>query len=343
MKRVDRSVVFLTLSALDTLATAIGVFVLLVAFLMPYYQNSFDLETTLAEARVGHETTAAELDDVKKRIAEDSAKANELLAEASQVSAKAASLEARAVPRPPKRPPAAPAGETVVQELDLVFIIDTTASMTPVLIQLTRSMASLVRILEQLVPSVRIGVVAYRDYDSEPPLIRTLPLTGTRQALDEILSFVASLRASRVPSGDLQEAVYLGITTAGALSLRPSARQALVVIGDAATHYNEQAECLEYVRHFVAGSAKRTLSALFTETMSSLAFGNIDRAFLVQLAAAGNGNFTDHAASMTESILLSVLVEHQYTQAGTLGQEVRAGTAPSGREASTQLHGGPAK
>jgi hypothetical protein len=308
VKRVDRNVIFLTLSALDTLAAAIGVFVLLVAFLMPYYQNSFELETTLAKARVAHETTAAELDDVKKKIAEDNAKAAELLAEANRVSVKAAALEARAVPRPPKRPPTPPAGETVVQELDLVFIIDTTASMTPVLTQLTRSMASLVRILEQLVPSVRIGVVAYRDYDTEPPLIRTLPLTGTREALDEIVSFVASLRAARLPS-DIEEAMYLGITTAGALSFRPSARQALVVIGDAATHDYEQAECLEYVRHFVAGSAKRTLSALFTETPTSLSVGNIDRAFFVKLAAAGNGNLTDHAASMTESVLLSVLVD----------------------------------
>ena len=309
MKRADRSVVFLTLSALDTLATAIGVFVLLVAFLMPYYQNSFDFETTLAEARAAHATTAAELDDVKERIAEDSARGAELLAEALRISARAAALEARAVPRPPKRPPAPPAGETVVQELDLVFVIDTTASMTPVLTQLTRSMASLVRILEQLVPSVRIGVVAYRDYDAEPPLLRTLPLTGTRGGLDEILSFVASLRVSRVSSGDLQEAVYLGIATAASLPFRPSARQALVVIGDAATHYNEQAECLAYVRHFVAESPKRTLSALFTTTLSSLAAGNADRAFFVKLAEAGNGNFTDHAASMTESVLLSVLTD----------------------------------
>jgi hypothetical protein len=309
VKRADRSVVFLTLSALDTLAAAIGVFVLLVAFLMPYYQNSFDLETTLAETRVAHETTAAELDDVKKQIAEDNARAAELLAEASRVSAKAASLEARAVPRPTTRPPTPPAGETVVQELDLVFIIDTTASMTPVLTQLTRSMASLVRILEQLVPSLRIGVVAYRDYDTDPPLIRTLPLTETRVALDEILSFVASLRVSQVSSGDIQEAVYTGITTAGAFAFRPAARQALVLIGDAAAHFNEQAECLDYVRQFVAGSPKRTLSALFTETPSSLAFGNMDRAFFVKLAAAGNGNLTDHAASMTESVLLSVLVD----------------------------------
>ena len=49
------------MSALDTLATAIGVFVLLVALLMPYYQNSFDLEETIVQLRVAHEQNAAQL------------------------------------------------------------------------------------------------------------------------------------------------------------------------------------------------------------------------------------------------------------------------------------------
>ena len=87
MKRVDRSVVLLTMSALDTLATAIGVFVLLVALLMPYYQNSFDLEETIVQLRVAHEQNAAQLEGTQERIAEESAKADAALMEAQQVSA----------------------------------------------------------------------------------------------------------------------------------------------------------------------------------------------------------------------------------------------------------------
>src|SRR5262245_27187040 len=103
MKRVDRTIVFLTLSALDTLATAIGVFVLLVAFLMPYYQNSFDLESTLESTRVAHERSAAQLEGVQAQLAEETAKAATATAEASAVTARLAALQKPAVP-PPRKP-----------------------------------------------------------------------------------------------------------------------------------------------------------------------------------------------------------------------------------------------
>ena len=307
MKRLDRGVEFLTLSALDTLATAIGVFVLLVAFLMPYYQNTFDLESTIEAARAAQETTAAQLDDVKERIAEESERAGAALAQTEQISAKLASLAVRPAPRPTAQPPAPPSG-TMVKALDLVFVVDTTASMGRVLEQMTRSMASIVRILERLSPSVRVGVVAYRDYDAEPPLIRALGLTETREALPQIIDFVASLRASRISSGDIEEAVYLGIRTATAMPFRADARQAIVVIGDAATHPWELAECLAHLERFVESAPGRTVSGLFVSTLSSQRLGDRDRAFFVRVAEAGRGSFTDHAASMTESILLSVLV-----------------------------------
>jgi hypothetical protein len=309
VKRIDRTIVFLTLSALDTLATAIGVFVLLVAFLMPYYRNSFDLEAELDLTRVAQEQNAAQLEGLKERLAEETEKAATAMAEARTVAARAASLQKHAVVPPPPRPAPEPRGQPVVAELDLVFAIDTTASMGPIINEVARSMASIVRILERLVPSVRIGVVAYRDWDAEPPVIMTLPLTPTQDELRRILTFVGSLRESRIGSYPIQEELRLGLYTAMAMSLRPSARQAIVVIGDAAAHIPVQAETLERARAFVEASNKRTISALFTTTPSSLSAGNVDRAFFVRLAEAGHGVFTDHVGSMTESILLSVLAE----------------------------------
>lgn len=309
MKRVDRTIVFLTLSALDTLATAIGVFVLLVAFLMPYYRNSFDLEAALELTRVAHEQNAAQLEEVQARLAEETEKAATALAEARSVTARAAALQKREAPTPPKRPATEPRGQPVATELDLVFAIDTTASMGPVLRELAQSMASIVRILERLVPSVRIGVVAYRDWDAEPPMIMTLPLTSTQDELGRILSFVQALRVSRLGSYPIQEELRLGLYTAMSLSFRPSARQAIVVIGDAAAHIPVQGETLERARRFVAQGDRRTISALFVTTPSSLSIGNADRAFFIQLAQAGRGVFTDHVGSMIESILLSLLAE----------------------------------
>jgi hypothetical protein len=309
VKRVDRTIVFLTLSALDTLATAIGVFVLLVAFLMPYYQNSFDLESTLEATRVAHEQKAAQLDDVQAQLAEETQKAATATAEAQAITMRIAALQKQTAVPPPKRPAPQPRGEPVVAELDLVFAIDTTASMGPILNEVSRSMASIVRILESLVPSVRIGVVAYRDWDAEPPVIMTLPLTSTRDELQRVLTFVGNLRESRLGSYPIQEELRLGLYTAMALPWRPSARQAIVVIGDAAAHIPVQAETLDRARAFAEVSQRRTISALFTTTPSSLSIGNADRAFFVKLAEAGRGVFTDHVGRMTESILLSVLAE----------------------------------
>ena len=309
MKRVDRTIVFLTLSALDTLATAIGVFVLLVAFLMPYYQNSFDLESTLDAARVAHEQNAAQLEDVQAQLAEETAKAATATAQAQAITARIAALQKQVATPPPRKPAPQPTGQPVVAELDLVFAIDTTASMGPVLNEVARSMASIVRILEALVPSVRIGVVAYRDWDAEPPVIMSLPLTSTREELQRILTFVGGLRESRIGSYPLQEELRLGLYTAMAMPLRPSARQAIVVIGDAAAHIQVQGETLDRARDFAAASDKRTISALFTTTPSSLSAGNSDRPFFIRLAEVGRGVFADQVGSMTESILLSVLAE----------------------------------
>jgi hypothetical protein len=309
MRRVRREVALFSLSALDALAMATGVFALLIVLLMPYYRNSFDERARLEGLRADVESTTADLDDLKQRVEEEAARAARALAETERISKLAASIEKSAVPRPTPRPKERPTAEAVTAELDLVFVVDTTTSMTPVLQQMTRSMASLVRILERLVPSVRVGIVAYRDYDAEPPLLRSLPPTRTKEELPQILSFVGDLRASRVSSGTIQEAVYAGMQVATALPFRPKARQAIVLVGDAAAHAREQPACLAHIARFVSEVPNRTVSALFVTTPSSLRAGNMDRGFFIEIAKAGRGNFTDFAASMTESVLMSVLTD----------------------------------
>ena len=200
------------MSALDTLATAIGVFVLLVALLMPYYQNSFDLEETITELRVAHEQNAAQLEGVKERIAEESAKADAALSEAEQVSAKAAAIEA-SMQRQPKPSPK-PADDTkgrVVDALDLIFVIDSTASMTPVIADLASSLASVVRVLERMVPSIRIGVAAYNDRDTGQVPVAILPPTSANEHLDRVIAFLERLQASTIGSRTIEEDVHLGI------------------------------------------------------------------------------------------------------------------------------------
>ena len=75
MKRPNRDIALFTLSALDALACATGVFVLLLVVLMPYYRNNFDSRAALEGLRAGIETTTAELDDVKERLTDEEAAA----------------------------------------------------------------------------------------------------------------------------------------------------------------------------------------------------------------------------------------------------------------------------
>lgn len=309
MKRVDRSIVLLTMSALDTLATAIGVFVLLVALLMPYYQNSFDLEATITQLRVAHERSSAELENVKEQIAEESAKADAALMQAQQVSAQAAAIEAKVQRQPEPSPRLADGTKArVVDALDLVFVIDTTASMGPVIGEVAMSLTSVVRVLERMVPSIRIGVSAYNDRDTGQIPVVVLPLTSANEHLDRVLAFLEQLSSSTVGSRTIEEDVGLGLEAAMLMNLRPDVRQTFVLIGDASVHLELVQETLYQVRNFVAGHKQRTISALYVPTPSSIEHGeDIPITFFRAVAEAGKGNYTDHTGSMMESVLLSVL------------------------------------
>jgi hypothetical protein len=82
--------------------------------------------------RVAHEQNAAQLEDVKDQIAEESSKAAAALSEAQKVSAGAAAIEATIQRQPEPSPKLADDTKgRVIDALDLVFVIDTTASMTP--------------------------------------------------------------------------------------------------------------------------------------------------------------------------------------------------------------------
>jgi von Willebrand factor type A domain-containing protein len=309
MKRVDRSIVLLTMSALDTLATAIGVFVLLVALLMPYYQNSFDLEATITQLRVAHERSSAELENVKEQIAEESTNADAALMEAQQVSAQAAAIDAKVQHQPEPSPKLADATKArVVDALDLVFVIDTTASMGPVIGDVAMSLTSVVRVLQRMVPSIRIGVSAYNDRDTGQIPVVVLPLTSANEHLDRVLAFLEQLSSSTVGSRTIEEDVGLGLEAAMLMNLRPDVRQTFVLIGDASVHLELVQETLYRVRNFVAGHKQRTISALYVPTPSSIAHGeDIPITFFRAVAEAGKGNYSEHTGSMMESVLLSVL------------------------------------
>ena len=331
MRRPRRELAPFSMSALDVLAMSTGVFVLLLVMMIPYYRKTLDAEARLQQLRTMITAIEAAAADVAAAAASAESEAVALTGEVSRLTAAAKALEQRAArdraaqpripkpappkpqPAPPKSPPVPALGTPVAGELDLVFVIDRTASMTPAIGELALDLSSIVRVLERLVPSLRIGVVAYSDRDTGQNPITVLPLTATGSSLPRILQFVQELRASTISSRTPEEDVYLGLQTAISFVFRPTAIQSLVLIGDAEAHPDEMAPALQLVRSFVARGTsagfKRTVSALFVTTPGSLLRGQIDRSFFQNVAAAGNGTFTDHAGSMIDSVLASVLIE----------------------------------
>jgi hypothetical protein len=323
MRRPREPQIF-SLSALDVLAMATGVFVLILVMLMPYYRRTFDANAELDGVRAASAAMVAEADELQRVAARDLAAVAQSRAAAERLRRQAAALGSSAAARMSEAEAAAQTAaadlrrveemratveKRVIEELDLVFVVDTSVSMGPALEEITYSMRGIVRILERLVPAVRIGFVAYRDRDTGLPPLITLWLTPTDTALEQVIRFVENLEISPRPSPTTEEDLYLGLVKALSMPLRASAKQAIVVIGDAAAHPHEQARALARATQFAHGGERRNISALFVTTPGSLRRGNIDREFFVALAQAGEGEFTDHAGRMIEDVLLSVLID----------------------------------
>jgi von Willebrand factor type A domain len=314
MRRPNREISIFTLSALDVLAMSAGVFVLLLVMLMPYHRKVLDAHAALEAARIADADTVARVQTLEELGTLQRAEAEAAEAEAAALQSQAANLEAAVAERrqQARTRAAAPEGDVtapVIEAIDLIFVIDTTASMEPVLREVSHSLRGIVRILERLVPSVRVGVVAYNDRDTGQVPVVTLPPTPTDHGLARIVAFIERLSASTIGSRTVDEDLYLGLGTATALPLRLEAKQAIVVIGDAEAHPHEQAQALFRAQTFVDGHANRTISTLFVTTPSSLMHGNVARNFFAALANAGGGSFNDHAGSMIEGVLLSVFVD----------------------------------
>jgi hypothetical protein len=291
---------------------ATGVFVLLLVMLMPYYRKTMDAHAEIEAARVAEAAAHAEVQSLETTTARYREQAGAAAAEAAELDARAAALEQAArqklAPRPLVREGPDPRDQ-VIEALDLMFVIDTTASMTPVIRELAVSIRGIVRILERLVPSVRIGVSAYKDRDTGLPPVVTFPLTEAEPYLPRIVGFIDSLDASPVGSRTIEEDVHLGLEAATMMRWRPDAKQVLVLIGDAAAHPENVNETFWRVQHFAQESELRSISTLFITTPSSLSAGQSARPYFQALAKAANGTFNDHTGSMIESVLLSVLEE----------------------------------
>ncbi len=116
------------------------------------------------------------------------------------------------------------------RDLDLVIVMDATASMIPMVNQARAGIDSLILFMSDISRQMRIAFVAYRDHDNEPvwdghPF--TTDITSIRKYLFDL----------RITGGaDYPEAVLEGLTACGKLDWNKKAEREVVLVGDAPPH-----------------------------------------------------------------------------------------------------------
>ncbi len=170
--------------------------------------------------------------------------------------------------------------------LDMVFVVDCTASMDKFIAQARATIDDIIGDLSAVVPDLRVGLVAYRD-QQDLWTTRKSDLTDNRYLIH---NFLLDLQADG--GGDFEEAVQEGLRVAiHDLSWRPDSRRVLLLVGDAPAHAQDEPVALSLVRGF-ARERDAALSVLYTGGTGTAALAERDRAVresFTALVRAGGG------------------------------------------------------
>ena len=131
--------------------------------------------------------------------------------------------------------------------LDVVFVFDTTHSMQSFLLEVKRKIEGLALAFRKLVPTSRIGLVAYQDDDAESRfLTRIEPLTFGTVSLSGFLQQIDAWGGT-----DLEEAVDVALREAiENMPWAEKSKKFILLIGDAPPHAEDLPETLRLVEHF---------------------------------------------------------------------------------------------
>jgi hypothetical protein len=131
--------------------------------------------------------------------------------------------------------------------LDVAIVIDSTGSMQNIIDDLKRRLTDITRTMQRLVPTARIGAVAYRDRDtgnvataprqSEDFVVKWTDLTFN---VSKVQTFLGGIVAEG--GGDWKEAVKEGLECAmKQLKWRADAKKAIIVVGSSPPHDEDNA------------------------------------------------------------------------------------------------------
>lgn len=135
--------------------------------------------------------------------------------------------------------------------LDVVLMFDTTPSMYEFLEEVRRELSRLASEIHHSVPNVRMGVIAYGDYDSDIYVTEVLDLTDNFKA---VTKFVGSVRP-QTTGRDWPEAVEEALNQANQLNWRIGSSRAVVLVGDAPPHGVEESDPIRTYDYKVEANA----------------------------------------------------------------------------------------
>ena len=168
--------------------------------------------------------------------------------------------------------------------LEIVFVFDSTGSMTGTIVDTKTTIVEMLTVLRALVPDARFGLVTYRDRGPrERYLTQQMPLGNDFWRACNFVQFV-----SADGGGDLPEDVRAGLNAAFQQQWRTNARRVVVLAGDAPPHQNDWQKLLSEVRRFLTDGR----SFVHTIVTSPDKAGDETHERFAEIARAGKGTCT---------------------------------------------------
>ena len=181
--------------------------------------------------------------------------------------------------------------------LEIVFVFDSTGSMTRTIQDTKATIVEMCDVLRALVPDARVGLVTYRDHGPrEDYVVREVPLGHDPWRASNFVQHVTA-----EGGGDRPEAVGAGLEAAMQQAWRSGGRRVIVLAGDAPTHERELRGLLREVKKFSADNRSFVHTLVTTpDRAGDDTFTQFER-----IAARGNGvcELLDNSTRVLQRVL----------------------------------------
>ncbi|PIW26885.1 MAG: hypothetical protein COW30_12965 [Rhodospirillales bacterium CG15_BIG_FIL_POST_REV_8_21_14_020_66_15] len=300
MRRRSRDFNIFSLSALDLFASAMGAFVIISVMLFPFYRMNAPNLAQAAQVRKEVEDLKRQTEAMRKQAGIDRAAAAAAGGEAAEADKQRAAVETELQGQQAQ---IRKGGEALQQckialskldihEYDLALVFDTSGSMSAVIKNILLNLRGVVRVMQKMVPNLRIGLVAFHDGRAEAFPLTQMDEAGVRAALQW-------LQAHGTGSGTNSTDVFKGLSAAAAMTWRRDVPKAIVVIADDPDDDAPSHQAHGVARRF-AGRPKAKVAVVTPDHAGQ-------PRFFKDLAKAGGGDFVSDKGDLLTSILLTVI------------------------------------